>query len=949
MVYDIVDRVDAGLPGPPGATGPAGLTSMSAHSVPYGNDASVTLAGQHADLAIPEGKPGVDGVGFQIKDIVAAQANLPTTNRVRGDRYQTSNDRHIWEWNGSKWLDLGQLGSGTPVLADPLTGNGTVNNPIGIGLGVGLFIDAHKLSVRLTDAMVAAIITQPRTAAAIRRLVGSGGGGGGTGSVTGVRITSSVNHVDVGSTITLTCEVEPVGASNQNVTWTSSNPSVASFDGGSTGLVQTLTGKSDGLATIIVTTEEGGYTASLRIGVGSVQAPEPGSVGSYVMGGSEATPSGLPDGARLLDVQSDSVSLFEQRESTYALLDALVGTVADVAPLARMISGSEPLPSNPPSGTRILQIGSTGISLYGDRSQSPSGQVLLLGSNESVPANLTDGTQVIVVGANTLTYYRMRGTTPPTTTTHTVMFDTGEGGQTLPSQQVTDGRTFTPPTPSRSGYSFAGWYTDSSYRTPFTSSTPVNSNLTLYAKWTRNTTPTPTKHTVSFNTGSGGPTVPQQQVEDGKTFTPPTPSREGYEFDGWYTDSSYKTRFTSSTPVKGNLTLYAKWTQLATGPTDITVSPTTMQGQVGQQNSSMIRVLVTPADWDGTPTLTSSDTSVASVGTLQKSGDHWSTGVQVGPGSDTNTTATLTARAGDLVAECDVTLTPVETVESVTFDPFTDDFHVGDIANIYFTVTPADWDGTPTLTAGSGLTVVGQPQSMGDGGYWTAGVRGDTVGSHTLTVTAGGRTDSMTLNVTQQSSGQDVQSIEMSLNPDYTDGDGYEVDDTISVTVTYEPSDYSGDSSINYDSSILRVSDNSGVSNGRQTFTVTCVSSGYSTLEISAGNASTQIGITVNGDTPGGGGSTTLTGLYWTTGQMQWTKGQAGTLTNFLHYTPPDYSGADPTVSYIQLVGGNPAIEKTSDGTYEYTFEVDAAADSGTWPFTATMGDRTASFNLVIS
>lgn len=55
----------------------------------------------------------------------------------------------------------------------------------------------------------------------------------------------------------------------------------------------------------------------------------------------------------------------------------------------------------------------------------------------------------------------------------------------------------------------------------------------------------------------GGSSVNKAVVEVGKTYQPPTPSKSGYVFDGWYTSSGI--RFTGSTIVDGSKTLYARW------------------------------------------------------------------------------------------------------------------------------------------------------------------------------------------------------------------------------------------------------------------------------------------------------------------------------------------------------------------------------------------------------
>jgi uncharacterized protein YjdB len=92
------------------------------------------------------------------------------------------------------------------------------------------------------------------------QLVGSGGGG--TVAVTGVTVSPTTASVVAGSTTTLTATVAPANATNQNVTWSSSNTAVATVS--STGVV---TGVAAGSATITVTTQDGGRTATCAVTV----------------------------------------------------------------------------------------------------------------------------------------------------------------------------------------------------------------------------------------------------------------------------------------------------------------------------------------------------------------------------------------------------------------------------------------------------------------------------------------------------------------------------------------------------------------------------------------------------------------------------------------------------------------------------------------------------------
>ena len=73
--------------------------------------------------------------------------------------------------------------------------------------------------------------------------------------------------LEVNDTLLLTASVLPVDAYNPTVNWTSSNTSVATVAVGTPGNVCIVTARSPGEVTIIVTTVEGGYTATYNLTV----------------------------------------------------------------------------------------------------------------------------------------------------------------------------------------------------------------------------------------------------------------------------------------------------------------------------------------------------------------------------------------------------------------------------------------------------------------------------------------------------------------------------------------------------------------------------------------------------------------------------------------------------------------------------------------------------------
>ena len=68
-------------------------------------------------------------------------------------------------------------------------------------------------------------------------------------------------------------------------------------------------------------------------------------------------------------------------------------------------------------------------------------------------------------------------------------------------------------------------------------------------------------YTVTFNNLGHGNTPSAQTVARGKTAKEPAaPTAVGMKFEGWYTNSACTVKYSFSTPVTADITLYAKWT-----------------------------------------------------------------------------------------------------------------------------------------------------------------------------------------------------------------------------------------------------------------------------------------------------------------------------------------------------------------------------------------------------
>lgn len=145
---------------------------------------------------------------------------------------------------------------------------------------------------------------------------------------------------------------------------------------------------------------------------------------------------------------------------------------------------------------------------------------------------------------------------------YTVTLDSNGGTPANYTREVTYKEKYgSMPEPTRTGYSFDGWYTEKTGGSKVTSTTDVTitNNQTLYAHWNANS------YTITFvgNGGTMGSTT-TKNVSYGSTYgdlSGITATRTGYTLVGWFTAASGGTQITSSTKVTitSTQTLYAHW------------------------------------------------------------------------------------------------------------------------------------------------------------------------------------------------------------------------------------------------------------------------------------------------------------------------------------------------------------------------------------------------------
>ncbi len=146
-------------------------------------------------------------------------------------------------------------------------------------------------------------------------------------------------------------------------------------------------------------------------------------------------------------------------------------------------------------------------------------------------------------------YKKIGGSEPEQPQEYTVIFEVDHG---TPIAPITTSRIDKEPQTTRDGYTFAGWYKDGGFVKKAVFPYEVTEDQTLYAKWEKN------KYTVRFDTDGG--TYVSDMIVSVIDRSPET-TKDGYEFEGWYTDKTFSNKISFPYEVTEDLTLYAKWTQ----------------------------------------------------------------------------------------------------------------------------------------------------------------------------------------------------------------------------------------------------------------------------------------------------------------------------------------------------------------------------------------------------
>ena len=138
---------------------------------------------------------------------------------------------------------------------------------------------------------------------------------------------------------------------------------------------------------------------------------------------------------------------------------------------------------------------------------------------------------------------------------YTITFNSNDGTSVAP-QNVNAGEKLKEPTPAptREGFTFDGWYEDSTFSTKFNFNTPITDSMTLYAKWTEN------KYTLTFDANGGSGTMTPVTDLTGEYTLPANgfTAPAGKQFKAWSVGGVEKAAGDKIT-VTANTTVTAVW------------------------------------------------------------------------------------------------------------------------------------------------------------------------------------------------------------------------------------------------------------------------------------------------------------------------------------------------------------------------------------------------------
>ena len=371
--------------------------------------------------------------------------------------------------------------------------------------------------------------------------------------VESITLNSTKLTLNIGDVETLTATTLPNNATDSSVTWSSSDSSIVSVENGK------VIAHKVGTATITAITVDGGHTATCEVEV----------IEDMLLFKTLTV-----DDDKIYGTVSNSTLTFsflkeitEMGEATYTVYKEITCESPIIGKTIPLNEGENKVYILETIGKKIALFEVTiyrlpmhEVSFDSIGGTSIPSQMIEEGSKITAPSEAPVRTGYTFAGWDfdfetaIMEPATIKAKWTPITYTITYVLNGGTNGVNPSEYTIEQSVTFANPT--RTGYTFAGWYGDSSFDTEeIVSFNETTEDKTLYAKWV------PITYTIAYilNGGTNGANPSEYTIEHSIVLN--SPSRTGYTFEGWYSDSAFNNKETViNAGTTGSKTLYAKWT-----------------------------------------------------------------------------------------------------------------------------------------------------------------------------------------------------------------------------------------------------------------------------------------------------------------------------------------------------------------------------------------------------
>jgi uncharacterized repeat protein (TIGR02543 family) len=161
--------------------------------------------------------------------------------------------------------------------------------------------------------------------------------------------------------------------------------------------------------------------------------------------------------------------------------------------------------------------------------------------------------------------WRAEGETPPAQ--YTLTFDS-HGGSAAAAITADAGTAVSKPAdPTRSGYTFTGWFSAETGGTLYPWPHTLTAGITMHAQWqTEGETP-PVQYTLTFNSHGGSAAAAITADAGTAVSNPEDPTRSGYTVTGWFSAETGGTLYPWPHSLSASITMHAQWQAAGETPT----------------------------------------------------------------------------------------------------------------------------------------------------------------------------------------------------------------------------------------------------------------------------------------------------------------------------------------------------------------------------------------------